>query len=482
MRRLLSLSSSLSAFALALSLHPSSTHAAPPDSAASPYRGEDLPRYRNVEGPAAPLANASWWERFGDPRLNALVEKAMDDSYDIATAESRIDEAEAVITQNLSPLLPTVTWDSSVNMAPLDSLGFQFGGAAGGGMMMGDLPELYYTASSVLKFGVEVDLTGRNVLAYEASKREARASQHELEQQSVVLTASIVSAYYDVVTAKAQLEIVHEQVATNESLLELIELRFEHGQANAVDVLQQRQQVASSKTLLPQATTQLRTFEQQLAVLVGDAPGEQHTVAESLPALGPPPAVGSPSDLQSSRPDLRAAADRLEAAEKREKQARRQFAPSLRLNAQAGAQGIYIQDWNTQWFWGAGATLSVPLYNGQRIYGQLKQSKAQTRTASNQLSATTLVAIREVEDALVREQQQRDVVAAQVATAEAAHAAFDESRKRYEEGLSEYLPVLTALNALQQAQLNVITAQRDLIAARIQLHRALGDQGATVGS
>lgn len=479
MQRLFSLSSPpLLALVLGLSLAPREVQAAPPE----PYLGEDVPRYRNAEGPAAPLANADWWKRFGDPKLNGLVDKAMDDSYDIATAESRIEEAEAVITQNLSPLLPTLTWDSSVNLAPLDSLGFQFGGAAGGMMMASDLPELYYTASSVLNLGIEVDLTGRNVLAYEASKRDARASQHDLDQQSVVLTASIVSAYYDLVTAKSQLEIVHEQVATNDALLELMELRFENGQANAVEVLQQRQQVASTKTLLPQAQTQLRTFEQQLAVLVGDAPGARHPVADALPELGAPPPVGTPVDLQHSRPDLRAASDRLEAAEKREKRARRQFAPSLRLSAQAGAQGIYIQEWNTQWFWGAGATLSVPLYSGQRTFGQLKQSKAQTRTASNQLSATTLVAMREVEDALVREQQQRDVVAAQIATAEAAQQAFDESLARYREGLSEYLPVLTSLTALQQAQLNVITAQRDLIAARIQLHRALGDSNVATGS
>jgi NodT family efflux transporter outer membrane factor (OMF) lipoprotein len=478
MQRIFSLSSlPLLALASGLAIAPAQVRAAPPE----PYRGEDVPRYRNAEGPHAPLANADWWKRFGDPKLNGLVDKAMDDSYDIASAESRIDEAEAVITQNLSPLLPTLTWDSSVNMAPLDSLGFQFGGAAGG-MMMGDLPELYYTASSVLNLGVEVDLTGRNVLAYQASKRDARASRHDLDQQSVVLTASIVSAYYDVVTAKSQLEIVEDQVATNDSLLELMELRFEHGQANAVEVLQQRQQVASTKTLLPQAQTQLRTFEQQLAVLVGDAPGTRHPVADTLPELGAPPAVGAPADLQHSRPDLRAASDRLEAAEKREKRARRQFAPSLRLSAQAGAQGIYIQDWNTQWFWGAGATLSVPLYSGQRTFGQLKQSKAQTRTAANQLSASTLVAMREVEDALIREQQQRDVLAAQIATAEAAQQAFDESLARYREGLSEYLPVLTSLTALQQAQLNVITAQRDLIAARIQLHRALGDSNVATGS
>lgn len=472
MRRILSFSSP-AALAIAILVPGAPATAAPPD--ADPYRGEDLPRYRNARGPAAPLANANWWERFGDARLNVLVEKAMDDSYDIATAESRIDEAEAVITQNLAPLLPTLTWDSSVNMAPLDSLGFQFGGSTGGMMMATDLPELYYTASSVLNLGVEVDLTGRNTLAYQASKRDARASQHDLDQQSLALTASIVSAYFDVVTAKSQLEIVQEQVATNESLLAVMELRFENGQANAVEVLQQRQQVASSKTLVPQATTQLRTFEQQLAVLVGDAPGERHTVADQLPEVGPAPAIGAPSDLQASRPDLRAATDRLEAAEKREKRARRQFAPSLRLSAKAGAQGIYIQDWNTQWFWGAGATLSVPLYSGQRTLGQLQQSKAQTRTAANQLSSTTLVAIREVEDALVREHQQREVVAAQIATAEAAQAAFDESRERYQEGVSEYLPVLTSLNALQQAQLNVVTAQRDLIATRIQLHRALGD-------
>ena len=329
--------------AVSLSSLPTNAVAAPAGDPATA-----APRYR-TEHRAGPLANASWWKSFRDGKLDALVERGLTDSYDIATAQSRVDEADAVIEQNLGPLLPSLTWDTSVNMAPLDSLGFQFGGATGGGggMPMSDPPELYYTASSVLNLGVEIDLTGRNTLAYRASERDADASRRDLQAQRVDLGAAIVAAYYDVITAQLQLELVREQVATNEELLAITKLRFENGQANAVDVLQQQQQVEAAKILVPQAETQLRTFEQQLAVLVGQTPNNRFPVADRLPALPPQPAVGRPADLLESRPDLRAAQARVDSAQMREKSARRQFAPSLRLSAQGGAQGIYIEEWNT---------------------------------------------------------------------------------------------------------------------------------------
>lgn len=474
MRRALLFLTALTASAL-----PIEAAAAPPDDPAI-----SVPRYRS-EHREGPLVNGSWWESFRDGKLSALVERGLTDSYDIATAQSRVDEADAVIQQNLGPLLPSLTWDTSANMAPLDSLGFQFGGTTGGsggmGMPMSDPPELYYTASSVLNLGVEIDLTGRNTLAYRASERDAEASRRDLQAQQVNLSAAIVSAYYDVITAQLQLELVREQVTTNEELLAITRLRFENGQANAVDVLQQQQQVEAAKILVPQAETQLRTFEQQLAVLVGQTPNNRFPVADRLPALPPAPAVGRPADLLDSRPDLRAARARVDAAEMREKSARRQFAPSLRLSAQGGTQGIYIEEWNTQWFWGAGATLSVPLYDGHQSVSRLRQSKAQTRTAENQLQASTLVAMREVEDALVREQQQGKAVEAYEATARAAQAAWKESRNRYAAGIGDYLTVLATLNASQQADLNVVTARRDLIATRIQLHQALGDSNPSAG-
>jgi outer membrane protein TolC len=58
--------------------------------------------------------------------------------------------------------------------------------------------------------------------------------------------------------------------------------------------------------------------------------------------------------------------------------------------------------------------------------------------------------------------------------AQIANDTLESARDRYRAGLSDFLPVLTALQAEQAAQLDLLTARRQLVAQRIALHRALG--------
>ncbi len=435
------------------------------------------PKFANAPTSAVRASNQSWWTRFADPELNTLVKRGTGNNFTVLGAQSRIEEADAVVSQQLAPLLPTATWDTSLTTGPLDSLGFQFGGGVGGaGMAPVDLPTLYWQASSAVNVGLGIDITGKNVLGHRAAKDDRKAAEHDVDAQRQSLASQITGTYYDVVTARAQLAIAEHQVETNERLLELTQLKFETGQANAVDVLQQRQQLVGSKVQVPRAQQQLRAFEQRMAVLLGEAPGRSFDTPSTLPALPAAPAVGAPSELLRARPDLRAKSQRLEATEKRTKVSKRSFAPDLQLSARGGVQAINIGEWSQQGFWSATATLSVPLSTGGSTHGRMRQAQAQQRTASRDLSQSTLVAVQEVEDALLREAQQAEVLELYTEQHAAAEAAFEESRTRYAEGVSEYLPVLTALASVQRAELDIVTAHRDLIAARIALYTALGDR------
>ena len=437
-------------------------------------------RYVNAPLQTSAARVDDWWTRFGDPRLDAIVGTGLVQSYDLATADTRIDEADALVQQNLAPLLPTLTWDTSATMAPTDSLGFQFGGAVGGqvdpmtGMPI-EVPNLYWTGSSVLVARLGIDLSGREVVNHRAAKRDVEAAELDRANSSLRLVASLVNAYYDIVAAEAQLRIVEGQLETSRALLEVMELRFEAGQVTGVDLLQQRQQVASTEVLLPQARQQVKTFEQRLSVLMGERPREDFAVAAELPALPPTPALGRPSELGQRRPDLAAAETRASSADLRVKNAKRQYVPSLNLQAQGGVQAIRITDFNSQWFWNAGATLSVPIYQAGRRQSTVRQRQAQARRAEVDVDAKTVTAIQEVESALVAERERSEALEIYQRQAKAADAAFDAARQRYLDGDGDYLSVLSALNTSRQAELSVVTAQRDLISARVSLHQALGD-------
>lgn len=450
--------------AMCLSL-PTTARAGEPE----PYTGDELTSYRYAEGPSRPVNNREWWTRFGDPSLNQLMKVGMDGSFDVKAAQSRIEEADAVVTQQLAPLMPTASWDSDITMAPTDSLGFGFG------LNNSGAPPVYFRANSLVNARLELDISGRNVLGRRAAKKERDAAEEDVDSVRQTLSIDLARAYYDLVATRAQIELVNQQVQANEQLLELTELRFESGQATAVDVLQQRQQLAASKARVPSAVAQAQTAEQRLSVLIGEAPGREITTPAELPELPPPPGLGQPSDLLSHRPDLRALQHRLDGAEKRKKVSRRQFVPKLSVTGSAGMQAIWLDEWQAQGVWSLGAAVSVPLSTGGANYGRMKEAEAQQRTLSHQLSQATVAAIGQVEAALVAEEQRAEALELLKQQSEAASAAFEESTSRYSAGLAEYLTVLAALNASQAAQIEVLLAHRELLQARIDLHQALGD-------
>jgi outer membrane protein TolC len=85
-----------------------------------------------------------------------------------------------------------------------------------------------------------------------------------------------------------------------------------------------------------------------------------------------------------------------------------------------------------------------------------------------------LRALQEVEDALIQERKQAEFLMELDRQVALARDTLREARMRYANGLSDYLPVLAALEALQTVERSQIVAERQLLSFRVQLYRALG--------
>lgn len=214
---------------------------------------------------------AAWWRALGDEPLNDLVEEALVENGDLAATRSRVLAAEAAAFQAVTPTLPHVSFDVTGNVAPRNALGFQFGGLSNlaGGGVPGQAPVplpaqlqqvgrprpavVYYTGSALLSGGVQVD-PGRSFFAWRAEVLQAEAAAGERDVQSLELARQVAQTYYDVITAQQQREIIARQVELNREVLRATDLRFEAGEAEGLDVLQQRQNLAAVETLLPRRT------------------------------------------------------------------------------------------------------------------------------------------------------------------------------------------------------------------------------------
>lgn len=415
-----------------------------------------------------------WWESFEDPSLRALIRQALGANGDVRAAWARVEQADALARQALASLLPSLTGSANVNLAPTETLGFQFGGLPSQPGQPAP-PALFGTGAAQLQLAYELDLAGRRLVGWHASRFDVEASRGDADALALALSTRVAEAWFDMAATAARLELLQHQLQANEQLLELLELRFRQGASTALDVLQQRQQVASTATLLPQSRARLALARQQLATLVAQPLGTPlPQPAAAVPALAPLPASGVPAHLLEHRPDLRAAAARAEAARARTSSTVRALFPSLRLTAQAGVQGFQLTELRTQRFWGAGATLNVPLFAGGAEYAAISQSQAAESAAEAGFRQSVLLAAQEVQGLLIREQEQREQISAQERQVEAAQLAYEESKARYVAGLANYVQVLTATTAWQLAQLNLLQARRDWLSLRIQLHAALG--------
>ena len=225
-----------------------------------------------------------------DPLLNDLVDEALANNYDLRTAAARVDQAHASKWQALTPTLPTLSADLNANAAPLNGLGFAFGGLPRS--PDADEPTIfdpYFTGAAMLNARVTADL-GSSIMNFRASGIEASASETDLKAQGAAVASRIASAYFDVVAAQAQVLVIEKQIASNRSLVEVVQMRYERGESSALDVLQQRQQLQSAEASLPQARSQARVLRFQLGLLVGrDAPVELAEAPSKFPELGTPP-------------------------------------------------------------------------------------------------------------------------------------------------------------------------------------------------
>ncbi len=416
-----------------------------------------------AEADAAPRVAAPerWWRAFDDPALDALLERAFADNLDLKQAFARVAQARALATQAGSARWPTLDLSASVGR----SRGYDFFGEA----QTTDQIGLSAAAS------YEVDLWGKIEARADAADADVFAARHDLEAIAMSLSAEVTDTWYGLAEQQAQRALLEQQLETNRTLLELVQLRFGNGLASAVDVLQQQDQVRRIEAQLPLVEARRQVLAHRLANLLGKAPGQVELAPPStLPALPAAPATGLPADLLKRRPDVQAARARAVAADHRIAAALADRFPALRLSASTGFQADSFGDLIDRWVWSIAGSLVAPVIDGGRRAAVVEQQRAALEASLAALAQTLLRAIREVNDALVQEARQAEHLAALDAQIANARSLLEQSQARYVEGLTDYLPVLTALRAVEQTEQQRLTAQGQLVSYRIQLYRALG--------
>ena len=413
----------------------------------------------NTNAPPAPAATNPWWETFKDSRLNVLVAESLSYNLGVQQLARRIEQAEALHRQAGARLFPSLSGSGNYEAVwnKVDDA-------------RATTREDSASAGALLNW--ELDVWGRLRSARDAQGREVAATYDDWLGGRLLLSAAVVETCFEIMEQREQLRLLKEQVPINETLLGLTRLRFGQGLSSVVDVLQQREQLDSTRALVPEIEAREGQLKYTLDVLLGRAPGNGPTNFSSMPDL--PPAFGEagvPSDLLVNRPDLLAAQNRIGALDYRVGEALADRLPRFEIGGTLSAVG---DPGLSSLVGGAFGSIVGPLFDAGERKAVVEERRAQLDAALAEFSNSYLEAVRDVETALLRERKQAERVALQQNQLDTAKRLLAETRNRYSQGLTDYLPVLAAVTTEQNLERELITSRRELLSARVALHRALG--------
>jgi len=412
----------------------------------------------------------------GDPTLTALIEEALRRNQTVRAGWARVRQARYVANQVRAARMP------QIGVVGEAGIGRDFSpfGKSRAVNMSGSLPVSY-----------EVDLFARWAREHQGAKLDHEAARLDQEALAIAISAEVAEAWFDSVNARIEVAVVTEQLNTDLQFLELVELRYREGLNSAVDVHQQRQRVASQRALLALADAATDLTDQRLSVLLGEAPGRQFPLeGKVLPDIGPTPTIQVPATLLDARPDIRAVQKRVEATDRRVAAAVGARLPQIVLSFDPAYDWLKSQVQVSEsigpapppgdpstihgFTWNAGARFSVPLFDGIHGWSVIKTQRAVLDELLERYAETVLTGLIEVESSLVLERQERLRIQYLEDEFRLANITLEATRDRYRAGLSDFLPVLTALATRQISELQLVASRRQLVSYRVQLYRALG--------
>ncbi len=417
----------------------------------------------------------SWWDEFGDETLSKLIAEALAHNRDLQAAAARVAAAAAAARIEGAKRLPVIAASGNGSRQRRNFVGFpDFTGSGSG-------PTIFSTTFN--QFGVsldvswELDLWGRLAEAHRAARAEFSAGETELLGARLSLAAQTAKAWFAMLEANRQLQLAQSTEASYRTSLERVAERYRRGVRPAMDLRLARSELAGARALVAARKRQFDAAQRQLEVLLGRYPAAEISGAAPLPTLTATEVpAGLPADLLSRRPDLVAAAQRLDASGARVRQAKASLLPRIALTSSRGRVSDALSDLTSGDFgvWALATNLTQPIFEGGRLKAGVDLAQAKEEEARAAYVQTALRAYAEVESLLVAEQTEHARERELKRAAAEAEAAWKLANERYTSGLDDFISVLTAERNALSARSRYLSARRERLNTRVDLYLALG--------
>ncbi len=416
---------------------------------------QDLPiTYRQDFPKDSSISNIPWWKLFKDPVLVDLIDTALVNNKNIQIAIARIEESQLHLEISKAAFYPSVNY-----------------GIAGSSTVNSATSNFSNTVVPVLNVSYTVDLWQKIKSLNKIALQEYFATEEAYKALNISIISAVASAYISLRDFDNRLIIAEKTAKNFQDNLDVMQARFNAGFISEVDLSQAKIQLIEAKTAVEIFTRSRDQVENGISILLGSVPQEiprglvlyQQISLPNIP-------VGLPSELIERRPDIVEAERNLHAQTLRIGVAESLRYPSLTLNLNMGAELINP----SLLFADLAGQILGPIFNGGKLKKGVEVEESRTKQLLLNYQSTYLVALQEVENAMIAVDTYRKEYDLRNEQMKLATRASQLSWVRYDGGLTSYLEVLDLQSSQFNAELKASDAFKQELISIIDLYKALG--------
>jgi NodT family efflux transporter outer membrane factor (OMF) lipoprotein len=430
----------------------------------------------NIANTAWPTS--AWWQSYGDPQLDTLVQQAIADSPNLKIAQARIRQASSLAGVARAATLPKVGAEASSTRG-LYSSEYIFPPPLGGSWN--------WDNEITVKASYDLDLWDKDRSALESALDTVHVSAAEARSAQLNLEVAVVRGYLQLATQYALRDIASSTLTQQTSIANIAQRKLAAG-------LGTRLELSQAETALPEARANIEKIDEniallrnQIAALSGKGPGSGDAILRPQLAARltgadnrTPLAIGLPDNVPAHligrRPDVIAQRWRVEAMDKNIDVAKAAFYPDINISAFIGLQALGFTHFlsSAAGVRGAGPAISLPIFEGGRLRANLGAQTAALDAAIESYNNTLVQALQSVADQIIKlksEQQQGGQSEQALAL---ARQSYDLAKRGYQAGLTANINVIQTQLVLLQQQLRVTQIRSSYMDSWAQLMQALG--------
>lgn len=412
-----------------------------------------------------------WWKRFNDPILDSLIKKALENNYNLLSAENNLEKSRLMLQQAKGNFYPNVGIDAQYNLSE-SSLNYYEETSANDNRTNG-----YLNANVFAEW--EIDVFGKNRNNVRANKNNYYANEAYYQQIILNLCEQVATAYFNLRTYQQQYIVAEQNIESEKNILDITIARYESGLGSQLDVSQAKSVYYNTLSTLPRLNAYINQCINNIAILIGTYPS---VINEALSEMKPLPMishivnVGIPIDVIRHRPDVRQAEFLIESQAAKIGMAKAEYYPQFKINGSFGYLSHDVDKFfnSESRMFQLTPTLTWNIFNGMQNRNATKIAEIELDESIENYNNVILTAIQEVETEMSNYANALKTIKMGEQVVEQGDKTLELSIDLYKRGLGTFTNVLDAQRTVLSDQNYLVSAQNSALLALVRLYTALG--------